>query len=35
MTTKYMKEAKHGPGIKWIDGVIEDPIFVSGWERQL
>lgn len=35
MTTKYMKEANYGPCMKWRDDVIEDPIFVSGWERQL
>lgn len=34
MTTKYMKNAKYGPGMNWSDGIISDPIFVSGWERE-
>jgi len=30
---KYMKNDKYGPGDRWSDGVIGDPIFVSAWLR--
>ena len=29
----YYKNDKFGPGIKWVDGVRTDPVFVSLWRK--
>lgn len=33
MIDKYMKTDEYGPGIDWIDGVKDDPIFISVWKK--
>jgi FkbM family methyltransferase len=33
LKTQYLKTSKYGPGRLWGDGLREDPIFVSAWER--
>ena len=29
----FLKTEKYGPGQRWGDGVLSDPIFVSVWEK--
>lgn len=29
----YLKTDKYGPGQRWSDGVLADPIFISVWEK--
>lgn len=31
----YLKHYPHAPGMNWSCGVIGDPIFVSGWTRDI
>lgn len=35
MNAYYLKDYPDGPGMEWIDGIIGDPIFVSGWTRDI
>jgi len=33
LSCNYLKTFKYGPGMDWIDGLKEDPIFASAWTR--